>query len=417
MRKNHILSATLILSLALLTTQYQAQNIGINANGAAPDAGAMLDISSANKGLLIPRVNITNLAAIAPIVGSTTTSMLVYNTNATTGLGYHYWDGTKWVRFFTGNAWELTGNAGTNATTNFLGTTDNIALRIRTNNTNRFEFTTNGRFRSFNGGSAAAPTYSWTGDPNTGVYNPSADVLGFSTTGAERMRIAANGNVGVNATPNLNNNIFTSVQNTTTGTATWINTTSNSNWVTLEASATSTTQGTGVSGLAFTGVSGSTTTAAGWAGYFDYDTYIDWMFYTGSTLVSDQRLKTNINKIEDAIEILSKLKPVKYNKASGAFSHDKTMNSKPYVKELSTFQEFGFIAQDVEKVLPELVKSKKMNMYDGKSMDVKGVNYTMLIPITVQAIIEQQTIIEAQNAKIEALEKMVLELQKAIENK
>ncbi|MCW8940617.1 MAG: hypothetical protein OQJ88_08165, partial [Flavobacteriales bacterium] len=72
MKKNYILSSTIMLYLAFLsvTTTTQAQNIGINATGAAPDAGAMLDISSTNKGLLVPRVNITNLATIAPITGS-----------------------------------------------------------------------------------------------------------------------------------------------------------------------------------------------------------------------------------------------------------------------------------------------------------------------------------------------------------
>ncbi|MCR4404609.1 MAG: tail fiber domain-containing protein [Candidatus Acetothermia bacterium] len=34
----------------------------------------------------------------------------------------------------TGGAWSLTGNAGTDPTTNFLGTTDNVALEIRVNN-------------------------------------------------------------------------------------------------------------------------------------------------------------------------------------------------------------------------------------------------------------------------------------------
>lgn len=41
--------------------------------------------------------------------------------------------------------WGLTGNAGTNASTNFLGTTDNIGLNLRTNNTNRLQISNNGR--------------------------------------------------------------------------------------------------------------------------------------------------------------------------------------------------------------------------------------------------------------------------------
>ncbi|NQX97424.1 MAG: hypothetical protein HRT73_06035, partial [Flavobacteriales bacterium] len=95
------ISVVAIMLFASVTLN--AQNVGINTTGAAPDGGSLLDISSANKGLLIPRVNIANLTTIAPITGSATTSMLVYNTNATTGLGYYYWDGGDWVRFTTGS--------------------------------------------------------------------------------------------------------------------------------------------------------------------------------------------------------------------------------------------------------------------------------------------------------------------------
>jgi hypothetical protein len=141
-----------------------AQNIGINATGLAPDGGAMLDISSTDKGLLIPRVNIVNLATIAPIVGSTTVSMLVYNTNATTGQGYYYWNGAAWVRFFTGDAWELTGNAGTNVAINFLGTTDNNSLAFRTNNAERMRILNTGNV----GIGTTTPGYRL--DLNTGTF-------------------------------------------------------------------------------------------------------------------------------------------------------------------------------------------------------------------------------------------------------
>jgi len=146
------------------STSLVAQNIGINATGVAPDGGAMLDISSTDKGLLIPRVNIVNLATIAPIVGSTTVSMLVYNTNATTGQGYYYWNGAAWVRFFTGNAWELTGNAGTNVATNFLGTTDNNSLAFRTNNIERMRILNTGNV----GIGTTTPGYRL--DLNTGTF-------------------------------------------------------------------------------------------------------------------------------------------------------------------------------------------------------------------------------------------------------
>lgn len=47
------------------------------------------------------------------------------------------------------------------------------------------------------GGSAAAPAFSFAGDCNTGVFRPFDDVLGFSTGGSERARIANNGYVGL----------------------------------------------------------------------------------------------------------------------------------------------------------------------------------------------------------------------------
>jgi hypothetical protein len=38
-----------------------------------------------------------------------------------------------------------------------------------------------------------APSYSWTGDTNTGMYRPAADVIGFTTGGIERARVSADG--------------------------------------------------------------------------------------------------------------------------------------------------------------------------------------------------------------------------------
>lgn len=45
-----------------------------------------------------------------------------------------------------GNDWKLLGNAGTNASTNFLGTTDNVDLVFRTNNVERGRVTSSGSF-------------------------------------------------------------------------------------------------------------------------------------------------------------------------------------------------------------------------------------------------------------------------------
>ena len=55
----------------------------------------------------------------------------------------------------------------------------------------------------------------------------------------------------------------------------------------------------------------------------------------------------------------------------------------------------GVIAQDVEKVFPEIVKDNK----DG----LKAVNYSALIPVLIEAIKDQQTQIELQQKEIDQL--------------
>lgn len=132
--------------LFLSTYNFAQQNVSISDISTTPHASSVLDVSSSTKGLLIPRVALTAINVSTPIGSTPLTSLLVYNT-ATAGTapnnvtpGYYYWDGTKWCRFDTGNNvgdWELLGNAGTNASDNFLGTTDNVDLVFRTNNTEK----------------------------------------------------------------------------------------------------------------------------------------------------------------------------------------------------------------------------------------------------------------------------------------
>ncbi len=125
-----------------------AQNIGINGSGANAHPSALLDvdaISTPSLGILIPRIALQAINLSAPVT-SPATSLLVYNTaSASTGTnavsaGYYYWDGVKWVRFayspsgVSANDWNTLGNAGTVASTNFIGTTDNIDLVFRRNN-------------------------------------------------------------------------------------------------------------------------------------------------------------------------------------------------------------------------------------------------------------------------------------------
>lgn len=137
---------TLWISLVFVSVQMGVaqNNVGINTTGAAADPSAMLDVNSTNSGLLIPRVSLVDVTNGITPVNAPLTSLLVYNTNAAvtggSGVGFYYWDGTQWTRLNNGapsNDWALLGNAGTNPSTNFLGTTDNQSLVFRTNNTER----------------------------------------------------------------------------------------------------------------------------------------------------------------------------------------------------------------------------------------------------------------------------------------
>lgn len=61
-----------IFQFTICNLQIQAQNIGINATGAAPAASAGLDVDFTNKGLLIPRVALTATNAVGPIAAPAT---------------------------------------------------------------------------------------------------------------------------------------------------------------------------------------------------------------------------------------------------------------------------------------------------------------------------------------------------------
>ncbi|MES2139566.1 MAG: hypothetical protein V4511_07640 [Bacteroidota bacterium] len=94
--------------------------------------------------MLIPRVsfaqrtgvNFNPLSAVAQ-------GLFIYQTDAG-GFGEGFYYNTSatttpnWVKLFTNTTgWSLTGNAVTSGGPNFLGTTDNISLRFRTNNNQR----------------------------------------------------------------------------------------------------------------------------------------------------------------------------------------------------------------------------------------------------------------------------------------
>lgn len=84
---------------------------------ATPDANAVIELASANKGLLLPRVALTGMTSPAPLQNHVA-GMLVYNT-ADAGLvpnvvspGYYFNNGTKWIRlqYTAQKAWNNSAN-------------------------------------------------------------------------------------------------------------------------------------------------------------------------------------------------------------------------------------------------------------------------------------------------------------------
>ena len=69
--------------------------IGIGSNVTTFDDSEVLKIVSANKGVLLPNVSIPNLNSAAPVVNPAN-SLMVYNTNASTGKGFYFWKDNKW---------------------------------------------------------------------------------------------------------------------------------------------------------------------------------------------------------------------------------------------------------------------------------------------------------------------------------
>ena len=145
-----------ITYISISTGTLTAQNIGINGSGINAHPSALFDIDAVTTpslGLLIPRIALqaTNLAT--PVVAPAT-SLLIYNTaTASTGAtavvpGYYYWSGTQWFRFqmaaTVADGWNLLGNASTNSSINFFGTTDAQDLVFKTNNTEHMRITSTG---------------------------------------------------------------------------------------------------------------------------------------------------------------------------------------------------------------------------------------------------------------------------------
>jgi len=166
--------------------------------------------------------------------------------------------------------------------------------------------------------------------------------------------------------------------------------------------------------------------AKGYAGYFDGNVVVNGTFVN----TSDSKLKENIVDLSGGIETIKKLSPKKYDLISERGGDGQTKH-------------YGLIAQDVETILPELVKTVRSpgdntitrtntivpdvettidangksitrtknrivtqsTITEGNPVFLKTVNYNEIISILLQAVKEQQAVIEQLQKDVEVLKK------------
>ena len=109
-------------------------------------------------------------------------------------------------------------------------------------------------------------------------------------------------------------------------------------------------------------------------------------YATGYWQSSDLQFKENIIPVDSPLAKILKFQGVTYNWKMLEFND----------KGFPEGKQYGFVAQEVEKIIPELVKDN--------SNGEKAISYNGIIPVLVEAIKAQQRQIEILNSKIEALE-------------
>lgn len=118
--------------------------------------------------------------------------------------------------------------------------------------------------------------------------------------------------------------------------------------------------------------------------------YAGTVYASGQQLTSDRRAKKNIRSLENARPYLLSLKPVRFD-----FNREVVP-----VEEDQASDKIGFIAQEVEPVLPELVH------YDTLS-DLYSMDYVSLIPVLTKGFQEQDSVIRRQQALLEAQAELI----------
>lgn len=411
------ITAALLLFLSAVTT-ILAQNVGINATGATPDASAILDVASSTKGLLVPRVALTATTVAAPIT-SPTTSLLVYNTNTANDVipGYYYWNGTEWIAFGSGSNWSLLGNAGTDPTVNSIGTTDDADLVFQTDGEEVMRLYSGGGVEINAGVSVdtAITAINVEGSTNNYMELNIQNLSNGALASSDIVATANNGSsgsvyvdLGINSQGYSNNNS---------------NILNGKNLAYLYANAADFSIGNGAKGkdlIFFTNPTNGTISVNTANGIERMRINSNGKLIIGTNTVScdlevngaasktgggtwatasDNRLKRDIKPFSDGLSVLKKINPVwfKYNGLANISN-----NGKEYV---------GIIAQEMKLIAPYTIGT-----FTDSETNVEYLNYdaNAVTYILINSVKEQQLTIEALKKQLEEQNQRMLRIEEKL---